>query len=658
MAHMTKDPSYLKDPAVLDESISPREDFFRHANGQWLTHHEIPADRPADGEFYRLRDEAEAAVREIIEALDSSSENQDEAKMARLYAQFMDTDSIETAGTEPLRPDLKLIEQAQDKKELANTMGRLNRTGVNGLIGLYVESDLNDPTMNIPYLTQAGIGLPDEAYYREDQYGPIRDAYVELNDRLAQLAGLSDSDFATNILKFETQVAKHHWDNVTCRDAQKTNNPTTWAKIKSDYPQFPWQEWLAGVGFEPADDGVVNVGQPPFLEAVAKLWEEEELAALKRWLTAAVLSARAAFLPEDFVEAAFAFKQALTGAQEQRPRWKRGVSLVEASMGEALGQLYVAQHFPPEHKQKMLELVDTLIEAYRDSITNLTWMGEETKARALDKLEAFTPKIGYPDKWRSYEKLAVGQTLLETVRNTAAFDTDYDLEKVGKPVDPAQWFMTPQTVNAYYHPLRNEIVFPAAILQPPFFDPDVPDAVNYGGIGAVIGHEIGHGFDDQGSQYDGQGKLNNWWTDRDRAEFETRTKALIEQYNQYSPAQLDDSHRVNGAFTIGENIGDLGGASIAWKAYLIELDQRGASLEDEKRAQMSAPEQFFYSWARIWRAKTRDEMAIQLLAIDPHSPSEFRCNGVLSNLDLFYETFGVEAGDAMWIDPSKRVTIW
>ncbi|MDO5719400.1 MAG: M13-type metalloendopeptidase [Actinomycetaceae bacterium] len=663
--------SPVLDPAMMDATVKPTDDFYRYTNGTWLKNHAIPADRPSDGPFYALRDQSEKQVRDILNEVLTEATNANESKFAALYSQFLDEATVNAAGVEPLSEDLALLAQTPSLTDLAQAMGKLQRTGVGGMMSALVDADMNDPERYALFLFQSGLGLPDESYYREERYSGIRASYVKFLNTLATLLKASenslipqslrnlDSDFGTRVLDFETRIASHHWDNVSTRDAVKGNNPLLLKELVEGYPNFPWKEWLSALQFEPTPDLRMNLRQPSFATGLTEIWCEDNRADIMLWLIARVLTARAPYLTDDFVQAQFEFSRTLTGATQIRPRWKRAIAFIEGAMGEALGRAYVERHFPAEYKEQMQHLVDNLIEAYRHSISSLDWMSEETKVKALNKLSQFTPKIGYPDQWRDYSSLQVGDDLIASVRHATAFELDRSIQKLDKPVDRTEWFMSPQTVNAYYNPLMNEIVFPAAILQPPFFAPNESDAVNYGAIGAVIGHEIGHGFDDQGAQYDGVGLLRNWWTDADRAEFENRTKRLIDQYNAYSPAQLDDDYTVNGALTIGENIGDLGGLSIAWKAYQIALQERGIdSPRDDQCGDLTGAEAFFYSWARIWRSKSRDEYAIQLLAIAPHSPAEFRCNGVLRNMDVFHEVFGTTESDGMWLPPEQRVEIW
>lgn len=657
------------DPAIADETVKPTEDFFRYANGTWLKNHEIPADRPSDGAFYALRDASELAVREIVEGLDANSENPNEAKVATLFAQFMDETTVNELKAAPLAADFELLANASTHAELLDVVASFVKTGVSGFAGAYVYADVNNPAKNGLYLDQGGLSLPDETFYKEDTYAEIREAFVNyLNTAVAIIkadAGLS-SEFVAGlpdalgeeVLAFETQLAQHHWDRVACRDAVKTNNPAAISELAAKLPDFPWLHYLQAIGAPVTAESVVNIAQPSFWEGFIQLWSQTQLRTLQLWLAGHVISARSAYLHQELVDNNFNFQRVLTGATEQRPRWKRGIAFVEDAMGEAIGELYVNRHFPAAYKEKMLALVNNLIEAYRQSISQLDWMGEATRERALDKLSKFVTKIGYPDKWQDYSKLTPGATLVDSVRRVSEFASEKHLERYNQEVDRTEWLMTPQTVNAYYMPPANEIVFPAAILQPPFFHPEQSDAVNYGAIGAVIGHEIGHGFDDQGAQYDGTGQLQNWWEEADEAEFKNRTKALIDQYSQFSPAQLDDEFKVNGELTIGENIGDLGGITIAWKAYQLALAEKGISAEEDVQDGLDGAKQFLFSWARIWRGKARDEFAKQLLTIDPHSPAEFRCNGILRNFDLFHATFNTQPGDGMWLAPEERVSIW
>ena len=457
-------------------------------------------------------------------------------------------------------------------------------------------------------------------------------------------------------LALETQLAAAHWDVVKRRDADLSYNLRAFSELSSQAPGFDWAGWVGALGGSPEQAAEVVVRQPDYLTAFAALWSSADLEDWKRWARWRLIHGRAAMLTDEMVAEDFSFYgRLLSGTEVIRERWKRGVALVENLMGDALGKLYVQRYFPPEHKARMDQLVANLREAYRVSITNLEWMTPETRERALAKLDKFTPKIGYPNKWRDYSELVVRRDdLYGNYQRGHALEYDRELAKLGGPVDRDEWFMTPQTVNAYYNPGMNEIVFPAAILQPPFFDADADDAANYGGIGAVIGHEIGHGFDDQGAKYDGDGNLVDWWTDADRAEFGLRTKALIEQYEAFTPRALEASHHVNGAFTVGENIGDLGGLSIALLAYELSLGGAEAPVIDG----LTGIQRVYFGWAQVWRTKSRDAEAIRRLAVDPHSPPEFRCNGVIRNIDSFYEAFDVNTSDELYLEPAERVRIW
>ena len=645
--------------AELSSTISPKSDLFRHVNGSWLENTEIPEDKAVFGSFYLLADDAELAVRELLEDAAKNSNSKVAQQIGDLYGSFLDEERIEKLGSEPIREGLGRIAAVSSPAELFTLIGQLEREGVSGLWGSYVDNDPGDPERYLVHLNQGGIGLPDKEYYTDEKYQDIRTEYVPHISRMLILAGWSATDAieaAQTIFDFESKIAKHHWSRVESRDAEKTYNLKSFDELKSLNKKILWDEYLSGSELKSSLLEWNVVMMPSFFEGISDLLIEENLEILKTWLSWVLVRSYAPYLSSDFVNERFAFYGTkLTGQPVNRPRWKRAVSLVEGSLGEAVGQIYVEKHFPASSKTQMEKLVQHLIDAYRQSITELDWMTEETKVKALEKLSKFTPKIGYPDKWKDYSSIVIDRgDLISNVRNVSSWEFDYHANKIGQPIDRDEWHMTPQTVNAYYNPGLNEIVFPAAILQPPFFSPLADDAVNFGGIGAVIGHEIGHGFDDQGSKYDGDGKLVSWWTDADREAFEKRTQSLIDQYSNLSPTQLDDSHKVNGELTIGENIGDLGGLGIAWKAYLLSLNGAQPPVIDG----LTAAERFLMSWAQCWRAKSRDEIAIQRLATDPHSPPEFRCNQVVKNLDLFHDTFGTSASDQMWLEPEKRVVIW
>jgi putative endopeptidase len=653
--------------SAMDLAVRPQDDLFRHVNGTWLATHVIPPDRARDGSFRVLHDEAEEQVRRIIEdSADAVADGTGDAEaglIGALYASFMAQERLEELGAAPLAADLALVATAGTTTERARAVGALQRVGVGGAVSFWVDNDSDDPDAYAVYLNQSGLGLPDEAYYREEQYAPLRASYVTHIASMLGLAGTHEAaaagDAAERVMALETRLAAGHWDRVAVRDATKTHNPMTLAEVAAAAPAVDWDAWVGALAAPTGALDRVIVREPSYLTALSQAWDQVDGGTWTDWLTWRVVHGRAAYLSQALVDESFAFYgRTLTGAEQLRERWKRGVSLVEGVLGEAVGKVYVERHFPPEHKAAMAELVDNLVEAYRLSISALDWMGAATRERALAKLAAFTPKVGYPSRWRDYSGLVLTpDDLLGNVRAASAFELDWELGKLGRPVDREEWFMPPQTVNAYYNPGLNEIVFPAAILQPPFFDADADDAWNYGAIGAIIGHEIGHGFDDQGSKYDGAGRLADWWEPADRTEFERRAAQLAAQYDGFSPAQLDGSHHVNGSLTVGENIGDLGGLAIAVAAYRIATAARG--LEEAPVVDgFTGLQRLFLSWARIWRVKGRDEEVVRLLSIDPHSPEEFRCNGVVRNLDAFVDAFGVVPGDGLYLAPEERVRIW
>ena len=693
---MTTDLTSGLDTAAFSSVIKPSDDLFRFVNGPWIDTYRLPDDKARYGSFDKLAEDAESQIRDILEDEDCPA-----AKSQALYRSFMDTDAIEAAGATPIRPALDAIDHAADKAALTRTIGALKPIDMGpDVFDIAVFGDPKNPDTNVVHLEQSGIGLPDEAYYREDHYAPIREAYVDMVAKQLRLAGYGDEETtraqADRFLDVETRIAANHWDNVATRDSQKTYNPTDFVTLSDELAHFniaAWADaWQGAYDATPAAKTQpvdltaalqhTIVHEPSFLKGFDAFWNNADLDDLKLWARVHVIIGTASLLSHDYDVANFDFYgKVLSGTTQQRDRWRRGVSLVNGVCGEDVGREYVKRHFPESSKQRMGQLVDNLIDAYRVSITNSDWLGEETKAKALEKLSKFTPMIGYTERWRDYTAFDVHADAGLHVRHQAAalYEWGFQLSKAGKPVDKGEWLMNPQTVNAYYEPSMNVIVFPAAILQPPFFNPDAEDAANYGGIGAVIGHEIGHGFDDQGAQYDGDGVLNDWWTTDDKANFEKRTKALIEQYNAFVPTQLAEKYadepnkapHVNGALTIGENIGDLGGVNIALKAYAFALDEaagrdKDGSAKAIEESLSAAPvmdgwtglQRFFLSYASIWRSKNRDELAEKYLQIDPHSPAECRTNGIVRNVDLFYRAFDVTPDSAMWLDPDKRVRIW
>ncbi|KQZ76145.1 M13 family metallopeptidase [Nocardioides sp. Root151] len=642
----------------MNPDIRPQDDLFGHVNGRWLDEAEIPSDRSSWGPFVQLADVAEEQVREIIQDFaatqrDTLSENG--AKIAALCASFMDTDTVNRRGLTPAEPLLNAASALRDVRDLAAFIGEFERLGGAGLFGSFVDTDDRNSDRYLFNIGQGGLGLPDESYYRDEKFAEIREKYVGYLERLFTLGGIADpAGAARAVLDVDTRLAKGHWERAETRDVQKTYNLTTYDELQALAPNFDWKAYATNLGGNEQTLAETCVRQPSYLQHLSTVLEEVPIEQWRAWMLSRVLRSAAPYLPDEFVEANFDFYgRTLNGTPELRERWKRAVAFVEGAIGEAVGEEYVARHFPPRSKELMDELVENLLKAYRVSIEALDWMTEETKQRAYEKLDTFRPKIGYPEKFRDYSGLLVtSDDLIGNVAASAAFETDRQLAKIGAPVDRDEWFMLPQTVNAYYNPGTNEICFPAGILQKPFFSPDADPAENYGGIGSVIGHEIGHGFDDQGAQYDGAGNLNDWWTPDDKSAFEVKSKALIAQYDGFSPRNLP-GEKVNGALTVGENIGDLGGLTIGHKAYQISL---GAPVEGAP-ADASGSQRLFMNWAYCWRTKRRTEQEQQYLTIDPHSPPEFRAN-IVRNLDEFHVSFGTSEGDGLWLDPSQRVRIW
>ncbi len=653
------------------EGVRPQDDLFRHVNSGWLASMQIPPDQAIYGAFHEMRDQSEDACRQIIEqaAASPGPAGSPEQLIGDLYTSFMDTAAVEAKGAGPAADLLAMVDAVTDRVEMFRLLGRLRRRGVGGLFGLEVDTDPDQPDRYTAVIFQAGLGLPDESYYRDEQYAEIRRAYLRHIVTMFDLVGVSEADQrAESVMALETELAARHWDRVRSRDRTQTHNPMGRADLDELVGAPEWAACLSGAGAsDPLLEHVV-VMQPSFLAGAAELLaaggpdeagpgDGARLQQWKNWLSWRVIRSVAPMCSAALVEENFDFYgRTLSGTPELRPRWKRGVALVESAVGEALGRIYVERTFAPAAKERMDELVGYLLQAYHRNISALPWMGEGTRRRALDKLASFNPKVGYPPTFRDYAGLDLRpDDLLGNVGRAASMEFDRDLAKIGAPVDRDEWFMTPQTVNAYYNPGMNEIVFPAAILRPPFFDSTADDAANFGAIGAVIGHEIGHGFDDQGSKYDGTGALSDWWTAEDRAAFEALTSRLIEQYSELTPVDGGGQH-VNGALTIGENIGDLGGLGIAYRAWQLSLE--GGSGTPAEAAGTTAEQRFFLSWAEAWRTKTRPAEVARRLAIDPHSPPEFRCNQVVRNLDEFHLAFDVQQGDAMWLPPSERVRIW
>ena len=641
----------------IDNEVKASQDLFRHANGKWLDSAEIPEDKGGWGAFQKLSEDSEKAVKEIVTGITPDDDPTTErSKIANLYASFMDTDRIEAVGVEPIVELAKKADEITSISKLSGFLGYAARYDLGGLFGIGNDSDPGNPNRYLIFVGQGGIGLPDEEYYRLDEHGDTVANYRRHIERMFELVGYEDADEQADlVVDLETRIAAHHWDKVRTRDMVEMYHLQTWDEFTATCPAFDWDAFLKEAELpKEAVAEVVNC-QRTFLPDVSELLTDVYLPAWRAWARWGVIDSLAGVGPQDLVEQNFEFySKQLQGIPQLRERWKRGISLVESVLGEAIGKIYVAEHFPAATKARAQELVDNLIKAYHSSISKLDWMTEATRSEALDKLSKFHAKIGYPDKWRDYSALQISpDDLIGNVQASSSFEFDYMIEQLSKPVDPDEWMMYPQTVNAYYHPLRNEIVFPAAILQPPFFNAEADDAVNYGGIGAVIGHEIGHGFDDEGSTCDGDGRLRNWWSDEDRKAFEERTASLVAQYNELSPAAAPEV-KVNGELTLGENIGDLGGLAIAYKAWQIAC----GGTEPEPIDGLTGAQRLFMSWAQVWCGKSRPERARQLIAIDPHSPAEIRCNQVVRNLDAFHEAFNVKPSDPMWLAPQQRVSIW
>ena len=643
-------------PEYMDRNVRPGDDFFSYVNGKWIAETEIPADKGSYGGFSLLNDESQERVKAIIEesATGDFAAGTDEQKVGDLYKSYMDMDARNARGTQPLQPELDRIAAISDYDELAVYFAAANRRSYATPIFLGQYADFKDPTTYMIYAQQSGLGLPDREYYlnEDERSADLRSQYVEHVEKMFDLAGLPDGSAAAQaIMALEHRLANEHMKKEDTRDMVALYNKIPVGELNELMPKFNWDGYIAESGLDDLDGLVVMMRD--YMSALDDIIEDTDLDTWKTYLTWAVLNSTASRLTADLDKQNFEFYgKAMSGTEEQQDRWRRGVNVVNGSVGEVVGKVYVKQHFPPEAKERMLELVGNLVKAYEVSINNLDWMTDETKAEALDKLSKFTPKVGYPDVWRDYSALTVqSDDLFGNMERAALAEHDRAIERQGGEVDRTEWGMTPQTVNAYYSPPLNEIVFPAAILQPPFFNLAADDAVNYGAIGAVIGHEIGHGFDDAGSTFDGDGVLRNWWTDEDRAEFEKRTGKLVAQYSAFQP--FDDLN-VNGEFTLGENIGDLGGITIGLLAYQLSLNGEEAPVIDG----LTGVQRVFLGYGQVWRNKYRDETMRLLIGTDPHAPSMYRANGAVRNVPEFYEAFDVAETDALYLAPEDRVKIW
>ena len=640
----------------MNTAIRPGDDFNAYVNGTWIETNEIPADRASNSVGLIVHEEATENVKTIIEesADGDFAKGSDEQKVGALYASYMDMETRNQLGVTPLETEFAKVDALENHQQLAVYFAQENKVGVDQPFALGQYVDFKDPTTYMMYTWQAGLGLPDREYYFEEseRSDEIRAAYVSHIETMFEKAGLADGKEAANmIMALETRMAAEHMKKEQTRDMVALYNKVPLGELPELMPDFAWDEYLSTAGINGIDGLVVT--QLDYMRALNDIIKDTSIDDWKTYLTWKVLTANASLLNEELDQENFEFySKTLRGIEQPLPRWKRAVGNVNNNLGEVVGKVYVARHFPPEAKERMLDLVNNLIKAYEISIKELDWMGDETKAQALDKLSKFTPKIGYPDNWEDYSRLEIEETdLVGNMRRSALFVYEKNLARQGGPVDKSEWNMTPQTVNAYYNPPLNEIVFPAAILQPPFFDLQADDAVNYGSIGAVIGHEIGHGFDDSGSTFDGDGVLRNWWTDEDKTEFEKRTAKLIDQYSAFKP--FDDLN-VNGEFTLGENIGDLGGLSIALLAYKLSLDGEEPPVLDG----FTGEQRVFIGYAQGWLGKSRDEALREQINTDPHSPRQYRVNGVVRNVPEFYQAFDVAETDALYLAPEDRVKIW
>lgn len=644
------------DLSAVDNNVRAQDDFFRHVSGTWLTNTEIPADKSRYSMFNVLYDDTQKNLKALIQqaAESNASAGSNDQKLGDMYNSYMNEELANELGISPLQSELDGIAKVANHSQAAEKMGELYGLGIESPFGFFVYPDAKDPNTYGMWIYQSGLTLPDRDYYfsEEEKYQNFRAAMLQYITDILATAGHADAaKAAENVMAFETRIAQAHIDKVASRDAEKNYNMRSADQVRELLKGFDWNAYAKGGGLTGVDKIIVR--QLPYFEVMGQLLADTDVQTLKDYMSYKLVDTYAPRMSSDLVNLSFDFhSKTLNGVPENQPRWKRSVASTSNVLGEVLGQQYIKRHFTPEAKAKMDQLVQNLIKAYGESIKGLDWMTDATKKAALEKLHKFTPKIGYPDKWRDYSSLEIkADDLVGNYKRYNKFEQDYYVSKIGQPVDPTDWGMTPQTINAYYSPTRNEIVFPAGILQPPFFNMEADDAVNYGAIGAVIGHEIGHGFDDQGSKYDGDGNLRSWWTEEDRVAFEKRGKKLVEQFNAFEPIE---GVNVNGELTLGENIGDLAGITIGLKAYLMSLEGKEAPVIDG----LTGVQRVFMGYAQVWRGKYREDALRARLLSDPHSPGEYRVNGIVPNVDAFYEAFDVKEGDGMYIKPEDRVRIW
>ncbi len=646
------------DTTQFDTTTRIQDDTAQYVNGTWLKNTEIPADKSSWGSFAALHERTQPQLRALVEAAAAGTQQPgtEAQKIGDLYSSFMDETRRNSLGLSPIQPQLNRIAAIKDKKQLAGMIAELQRVGVTTPLALNVHQDAKDATRYVADLSQSGLGLPDRDYYLKDDDVKLKQARTAYLAHVQAMLTLSDDPaaaaHATDILALETALAKVQWSNVENRDPVKLYNPVPLAKLSALAPAFAWADYLKTVGVA-AKVKYLVVSQPSYVKGLNTVWAKQSLDTWKHYLRFQLLNSAAPYLSQNWVDQRFEFYgKALRGVPQNLPAWQRAMRVEDAALGEALGKLYVEKHYSAQSQERMEKMVANLLAAMNQSIATLDWMSPATQKQAKAKLATFMPKIGYPKQWRDYSGLTIDRgDLMGNVQRSRAFEFDRDVAKLGKPIDRSEWMMTPQTVNAYYNPELNEIVFPAVMLQPPFFDAKADDAVNYGAIGAVIGHEISHGFDDEGSQYDGLGNLRDWWTKADHANFAKRTQALVQQFNAYSPLP---GYTINGELTLGENIADTSGLAIALKAYRLSLGDKAAPVIDG----LTGEQRFFIGWAQAWRSKMRDAQTLVQIKSDPHSPDPFRIKGALVNQPDFYKAFDIKPGDKMYVEPEKRVVIW